>query len=277
MENKKKLLLIAILAIASLGANAQVRRYINNDGRYQKRAAWSHKTNSRGLYSAIEGSENVLTIEGGVNYYYGDVEFPGLAFFGGVPSDWASAHMGYYGKLSFMMPVHDHLGVRINLTGGLLQANNFEYQSAPRSQKEFSSFFAEPSATVEYYPFSEVAKWFYIYAGLGIAYSYIDCSHFTLIDDVVHKVSPIVPFGLGVNFPLGNNVRLGVNLGCHQALLDTYFSSLDGYPFKAADGEVKGLKSQWIDGYFTGGISLSYVFSKNTDCKACRYNRFNNY
>ena len=276
MGNKKTFLLIALFAMATLGASAQVRRYINNDGRYKQRASWKYSTQSRGLYSRYgdgEGSGNVLTLEGGVNYYYGDVEFPGLAFFGGIPSDWASAHMGYYGKLSFMMPMHTHVGLRINLTGGLLQANNFEYQSEPRFQKEFSSFFAEPSATVEYYPFSEVSEWFYIYAGLGIAYSYIDCAHMARIDGVYHRISPVGPFGLGVNFPLAYNFRLGINIGCHQALIDTYFSSMDGYPFKMENGDIGGKKSRWMDGYFTGGLSLSYVFKDKT-CKACRFMRY---
>lgn len=273
MGNKKALVLVLLLAVVSLGATAQVRRYINNDGRYQKRASWQNKPQSHGLYSETGGSGNVLTIEGGVNYYYGDVEFPGLALFGGIPSDWASAHLSYYGKLSFMMPVHKHVGVRINVTGGMLQANNFEYVSAPRSQKQFSSFFAEPSATVEYYPFSEVSKWFYIYAGFGVTYSYVDCSHFTQVDGTFHKVSPIVPVGLGVNFPIAYNFRLGINLGCHQTIIDSYFSSLDGYPFKGTDGEIKGKQSRWADGYFTGGISLSYVF-KNKTCKTCRFDKY---
>ena len=273
MGNRKTFLLIALFISVSFGATAQVRRYINNDGRYQRRASWSQQPHSKGLFSSTDGSGIVLTIEGGATYYYGDVEFPGLALFGGVPSDWASAHMSFYGKLSLMMPVYNHLGVRINLTGGKLQANNFEYQSAPRSQKEFSSFFAEPSATVEYYPFSEVSKWFYIYAGLGITYSYIDCNHFATVDGTFHKLSPTVPFGIGVNFPVAYNFRIGINLGCHQTLFDSYFSSLDGYPFKSPEGEVMGKKSRWADGYFTGGITLSYVF-KNKACKICRFTKY---
>ena len=252
--------------------SAQRRRIINNDGRYKKVYSWSNRTNSYGLHTKGKGSGHILTLEFGLNQYFGDVEFPGLAIVDQNSNNW-DTHTGFYGELSYMIPIQKHLGLRFHVLGGKLNGNNFKYLDAPNQQKEFASFIVEPDVTIEYYPFSEAGRWFYIFFVVGVTYSNINYTHFGITEENVNRISPTIPIGLGVNIPIGNNFAVGFEVDCHQTLMDNASSSLDGYPFVNPQGEVSGKQSKWADGYFTAGIKLSYIF-RNNKCSICRFDKY---
>lgn len=252
--------------------SAQRRRIINNDGRYKKVYSWSNRTNSYGLHTKGKGSGHILTLEFGLNQYFGDVEFPGLAIVDQNSKNW-DTHTGFYGELSYMIPIQKHVGLRFHVLGGKLNANNFKYLDAPNQQKEFASFIVEPDVTIEYYPFSEAGRWFYIFGGVGVTYSNINYTHFGITEENVNRISPTIPIGLGVNIPIGNNFAVGFEVDCHQTLMDNASSSIDGYPFVNPQGEVSGKQSKWADGYFTAGIKLSYIF-RNNKCSICRFDKY---
>ena len=250
--------------------SAQRRRIINNDGRYKKVYSWSNRTNSYGLHTKGKGSGHILTLEFGLNQYFGDVEFPGLAIVDQNSNNW-DTHTGFYGELSYMIPIQKHLGLRFHVLGGKLNGNNFKYLDAPNQQKEFASFIVEPDVTIEYYPFSEAGRWFYIFGGVGVTYSNINYTHFGITEENVNRISPTIP--IGINIPIGNNFAVGFEVDCHQTLMDNASSSLDGYPFVNPQGEVSGKQSKWADGYFTAGIKLSYIF-RNNKCSICRFDKY---
>lgn len=272
MIKHKHIFILLIFLSIPLIMSAQRRRIINNDGRYKKVYSWSNRTNSYGLHTKGKGSGHILTLEFGLNQYFGDVEFPGLAIVDQNSNNW-DTHTGFYGELSYMIPIQKHVGLRFHVLGGKLNGNNFKYLDAPNQQKEFASFIVEPDVTIEYYPFSEAGRWFYIFGGVGVTYSNINYTHFSITEENVNRISPTIPIGLGVNIPIGNNFAVGFEVDCHQTLMDNASSSLDGYPFVNPQGEVSGKQSKWADGYFTAGIKLSYIF-RNNKCSICRFDKY---
>lgn len=253
--------------------SAQRRRIINNDGRYKKVYSWGKRANSYGIHTKGKGSGHILSLEFGANQYFGDVEFPGLAIVDQNSKNW-DTHTGFYGELSYMIPMNRHLGIAFHVLGGKLNGNNFKYLSSPNQQKQFSSFIVEPDITIEYYPFTEAGKWFYIFGGVGATYSNITYTHFGITEENVNKFSPTLLVGTGVNFVNVRNFRMGIEIGGHQTLMDNTSSSLDGYPFVNPSGEVAGKQSEWWDGYFTAGLKLSYVFRNSTRCATCRFDKY---
>ena len=272
MIKHKHIFILLIFLSIPLITSAQRRKIINNDGRYKKVYSWSNRTNSYGLHTKGKGSGHILTLEFGLNQYFGDVEFPGLAIVDQNSNNW-DTHTGFYGELSYMIPIQKHLGLRFHVLGGKLNGNNFKYLDAPNQQKEFASFIVEPDVTIEYYPFSKAGRWFYIFGGVGVTYSNINYTHFGITEENVNRISPTIPIGLGVNIPIGNNFAVGFEVDCHQTLMDNACSSLDGYPFVNPQGEVSGKQSKWADGYFTAGIKLSYIF-RNNKCSICRFDKY---
>lgn len=273
MTKYKHIFILLFFLSIPLIISAQKRRIITNDGRYKKVYSWSNRTNSYGLHTKGKGSGHILTLEFGLNQYFGDVEFPGLAMVDQNSNNW-DTHLGFYGELSYMIPIQKHLGLRFHLLGGKLNGNNFKYLEAANQRKEFSSFIAEPDITIQYYPFSEAGKWFYIFGGIGATYSNIAYTHFGITEKNVSRFTPTIPVGLGVDFPISNNFTIGLEVDCHQTLIDNTSSSLDGYPFINPSGETSGKQSKWADGYFTAGIKLSYIFKNNRNCATCRFDKY---
>lgn len=273
MTKYKHIFILLFFLSIPLIISAQKRRIITNDGRYKKVYSWSNRANSYGLHTKGKGSGHILTLEFGATQYFGDVEFPGMAMTGENLSH-LSEKLGLYGEISYMIPLQKHVGLRFHVLGGTLKSNNFAYLDSPNQQKQFSSFIAEPDITIQYYPFSEAGKWFYIFGGIGATYSNISYTHFGITEKNVSRFTPTIPIGLGVDFPISNNFTIGLEVDCHQTLIDNTSSSLDGYPFINPSGETSGKQSEWKDGYFTAGIKLSYIFRNNRNCATCRFNKY---
>lgn len=247
---------------------SQYTKYINNDGRYKKVTSWGKKPSQHGLLST-QASGHVLGLCIGTNYYFGDVEFPGVVILNTLPSDWINAHLGVYAKLSYLLPFNHYTGLKTAISCGKLQANNFDFQESDKKKKQFSSFYVEPSVTFELYPLISSPKWLYFYVGFSLNYSNISYTHYTY-SGFNNLFLPMIPLGFGSNFPLSRNVLWGIDIEYHLGLIDTYFSSLDSYPFMNNNHEIIGQSSNWADSYVSIGLTFSYAFDKKT-CPSCHF------
>lgn len=259
---------ILLICLTSIESYSQYTKYINNDGIYKKKTSWTKRPTLHGLRTS-QSTGHVLSLSLGTNYYFGDVEFPGIVIMNTLPSDWINAHLGLYTKLSYMFPLNHYFGIKPAISIGKLQANNFEYQDKAERKKQFSSLYIEPQATIEYYPFATQPRWVYIFAGFSLNFSKISYQHYTY-SGTNNIILPMIPIGIGSSFPLSRNVLIGVDLEYHIGLLDTYYCNLDSYPFRTDTNEIVGKSSNWADSYFSIGISLSYVFEKKT-CPTCHF------
>jgi hypothetical protein len=192
-----------------------------------------------------------IMIAGGANYYFGDIEKEGMF------SKYATKQMKYYGQLGFSFSIIDYLAIRPNVISGKL--------SGERNAYAFSSWNIEPDVLLEFYPWTVHREWgsFYIYAGAGCNFGRIDFTYTHNNIDYSRKVStvmPMMPLGAGIKFNLTENLQLGLELGYRFALMDNIDHSLDAYPFMHEDTLIKGGGSQWLDGYYTFGLTFGYCW-----------------
>ena len=214
-----------------------------------------------------------VSINGAAFYYFGDVDNVGVAFNGGFNRH----NVGGGLTLSYQLPISNHCNVRVGLQGGKLGGNSAEKLAAiGRSDyRKFSSVVMQPSAGVQYYPFSGAG--FYLYGGLGLAVSYITNFLFVAGDNTTRSgagaicVLPMVHLGLGYTWMLSTSWSLGVECLVNVGLCDTYYSNLDAWPLAASqsrEGIATGLgkKNDWNDGFFQFGITLIYQWR---NCESC--------
>ncbi|MDR0829151.1 MAG: DUF6089 family protein [Prevotellaceae bacterium] len=192
-----------------------------------------------------------ITLGGGANYYFGDIEKESLF------SKYAPKQMQYYGQFSFSFSVMDYLTIRPNIIVDKL--------SGERNLYAFKSFNIEPDLLFEFYPWTVHRDWggVYIYIGAGCNFGKIDFDYTLAGVDYNRKVNtvmPMIPLGAGVKFNLTDNLQLGLELGYRFALMDNIDHSLDAYPFMHDGTLMKGAGSQWLDGYYTFGLTFGYCW-----------------
>ncbi len=234
---------------------------------------WGKKANrSNGLYTIRNKSvANGICLNVGAMYYYGDVDMLDQAFVHGFQpqnlSIGGSLHFGY------MTPLARFANWRFTLGGGYLHGNDSartETRTVKGEEKRagkgsFNNIFGEFNAGVEFYPFPRAG--FYIYAGLGLAVSYIkyDFEKYGIEPGSTVSLLPMLPVEIGYNFYLGGSCFLGIWAACHQGLMDMGKANLDAWPLESSS------KFQWGDGYFQLGISFSYRWH---NCETCRISKW---
>jgi len=231
---------------------------------------WGQKANRQtGLYTIRNKSVgNGFCLNVGALYYYGDVDMLDQAFVHGFQTQNLSIGGGVH--FCYLHPLARFVNMRFSLGGGYLHGNDsartetriVKGKEISASKGHFSSIFGELDAGVEFYPFPRAG--FYIYAGLGLAVSYINYNFENYGIEPGNTVSllPMLPVEIGYNFYLGGSCFLGIWAACHQGLMDMGKSNLDAWPLESS------AKFQWGDGYFQLGISFSYRWH---NCETCRH------
>lgn len=237
---------------------------------YYNKPVWgknaSHQT---GLYTVKNKSvASGVCMNISAMYYYGDIDMLDQAFVHGFQPQ----NLSFGGGLHFgyLHPLGRFCNWRFTVGAGYMHGNDSSRYDIkddikiPAGKGWFKSIFGEANAGVEFYPFPRAG--FYIYAGLGLAVSYIEYDFFKSRlpepkDGTTISVLPMLPLEIGYNFYLGGSVFLGVYASVHQGLLDMGHANLDAWPLETTH------VFQWGDGYFQLGISFSYRWH---NCEACR-------
>ena len=231
---------------------------------------WGKKTNKMtGLYTVRNKSiGNAVTLGINAMYYYGDVDMLDQAFVHGFqPQNLSLGGSLYFG---YQMPLGRFCNWRFSLGAGYLHGNDSArtetrtvHGETKRAGKgSFSSIFGEFNAGVEIYPFPRAG--FYIFAGLGVAVSYInyEFEKYGIPKGSTVSILPMLPVEIGYNFYLGGSFFLGISVSVHQGLMDMGKANLDAWPLESTS------KFQWGDGYFQIGLSFSYRWH---NCEVCRH------
>lgn len=241
---------------------------VNPSQRNRVDVIWSSRTNSRGLYTRGSTTANYvsngLTISVAALYYYGDVDLPGIAFNGGFQT--TNLFIGGTASFAYTMPLTNHCNWRFGLSLGALRGDNRGKQmddSGRLGTRMFRSFFFEPAAGIEYYPFSRAG--FYLYAGVALNASIILRSSYNGVEGNPFGILPMIPLEIGYDFRLGRSWLLRIYANVHQGIVDVPYMNLDGFPISKGEGTGGGNK--WADGYFSVGLSLSYKWH---NCEKCR-------
>lgn len=231
---------------------------------------WGKKTNKMtGLYTIRNKSiGNAVTLGINAMYYYGDVDMLDQAFVHGFqPQNLSLGGSLYFG---YQMPLGRFCNWRFSLGAGYLHGNDSArtetrtvHGETKRAGKgSFSSIFGEFDAGVEIYPFPRAG--FYIFAGLGVAVSYInyEFEKYGIPKGSTVSILPMLPVEIGYNFYLGGSFFLGISVSVHQGLMDMGKANLDAWPLESTS------KFQWGDGFFQVGLSFSYRWH---NCEVCRH------
>lgn len=275
------ILLCTIFAVSpSLAENknsssSSKNREVINNARYPQynKPVWGKKPGANnGLYTIRNQSvASGVCLNLNAMYYYGDIDMLDQAFIHGFQpqnlSLGGSLHFGY------LRPLGRHCNWRFTVGAGYLHGNDSARVDTrtvggvtKRAGKGlFSSIFVEGDAGVEYYPFPRAG--FYLYAGLGLAVSFInyDFQKYGIEPGSTVSVLPMLPLEIGYNFYLGGSFYLGISVSVHQGLMDMANCNLDAWPLKSTS------RFQWGDGYFQIGLTLSYRWH---NCEACRVVRW---
>ncbi len=248
--------------------NAQTEQQQNSRAAYSSKPVWGKKISRQtGLYTVQ--NRNVASgvcLNLNAMYYYGDVDMLDQAFVHGFQPQNLSVGGGLH--FGYLRPLGRFCNWRFTLGAGLLHGNDssrYNIQESgekiPVGKGKFSSVFGEAAAGVEFYPFPRAG--FYIYAGIGLAVSFIDYDFYKTDIPQGNTVSvlPMLPLEIGYNFYLGRSVFLGVSVSVHQGLMDLGHANLDAWPLESTS------VFQWGDGYFQIGLSLSYRWR---NCEVCR-------
>jgi len=272
--------LCAVFVVSPLFADSKTnssnrKNEINYGARHPQynKPVWGKKPGQNsGLYTIRNQSvASGITLNFNAMYYYGDVDMLDQAFIHGFqPQNFSlggSVHFGY------LRPLGRHCNWRFTLGGGYLHGNDSARKETrtvggitrPAGKGYFKNIFLEGDAGVEYYPFRRAG--FYLYAGLGLAVSFInyDFSNYGEPANNTVSVLPMLPLEIGYNFYLGGSFYLGVSVSVHQGLMDLANCNLDAWPLRSTS------KFQWGDGYFQIGLSFSYRWH---NCEACRVTRW---
>lgn len=225
-----RLLTLAALLVVALGAQASRFGRMNRNGIYY---SWS--------------DNNVITLSGGVNYYFGDLETKEL---------FKSSQLGGFGTVGYRYQFSQYAAIGINFSGGVMRGNDFyRYQ--------YNSTFGETELLYTCFPIPDAGL--YISTGAGMTLSKV---HFrgTSSAGIAYNnnyicYSPVLPISLGYMFSVGDQGRLGVQLSYRLALLDKPSHTLDGYPFIDSSNQIIGEKdSQNLDGYISFSINYEILF-----------------
>lgn len=223
-----------------------------------------------GLYTIRNKSvANGLCLNFNAMYYYGDIDMLDQAFVHGFQPQNLSLGGGVH--FGYLMPLGRFCNWRFTLGAGYLHGNDSSRYTVkddvkiPAGKGKFNSVFGEANVGVEFYPFPRAG--FYIYAGLGLAVSYINYDFYKTDIPKGNTVSalPILPLEIGYNFYLGRSIFLGISVAVHQGLMDMGHANLDAWPLD------KSSIFQWGDGYFQIGLSLSYRWH---NCEVCRHSKW---
>ena len=233
---------------------------------------WTRHTDALGRYTGrYLFVARGVTVTLGANYYYGDVDYSGRAFKEGFQTDNLLGGL----TLAYQHPLGSWFNLRSQVGFGALRgAADSVYKGFPMS---FRSLYMEPAMCVDYFPFANMQAYglgLYIFIGIGANVSLIEYDFgnppYEHVRGNALRCLPIVPCGIGWAFPLGraSGLMLNLELSLHQGILDTPVMNLDAYPQTKAQNGVRdyGLSrkpsgkrnNEWTDGYFQGGISLSY-------------------
>lgn len=234
------------------------------------------KMNHKGLYSHSNiYEEHAVSVYGGLGYYYGDIDHPGIAFKDG----WIDKNMCWGAQFSYHWRPRNwnkHINWRFSAYVGQLQGDNSDLR--PANYRKFDSWLGELSAAIEYYPAKKGKMGgFYLFGGAAVAYSYLnyDFNFFTTNDAIKQYKGnrscfvPLIYAGLGYNIRMGKHFRLGLEVSAHQAVVDIPSINLDAYPFRGDNDFIVGKQSKWLDGWFSAGLRLMYRWESNKLCRKC--------
>ena len=263
-------MLCTILVVPSTFADTKPKKAeVNYNARHPQynKPVWGKKVGSSGLYTIRNQSvASGVSLSLNAMYYYGDIDMLDQAFIHGFQpqnlSLGGSLHFGY------LRPLGRHCNWRFTLGGGYLHGNdsarhtvNKKGETVEAGKGLFKSVFLEGNAGIEYYPFPRAG--FYLYAGLGLAVSFInyDFYKYGIPAGSTVSVLPMLPLEIGYNFYLGGSFYLGISVSVHQGLMDLGHCNLDAWPLE------KTSVFQWGDGYFQIGLCFSYRWH---NCETCR-------
>lgn len=252
--------------------------------------AWTSKPNSRtGLYTTRNYFiTNGVSVSLNLMYYFGDVDNVGVAFNGGFNK----YNLSYGGALSvqYLLPVSHHLNMRFSLGAGKLNGNNAYIISRNLrpdgthrdDYKKFDSWFIQPAAGVEIYPFSKAG--FYLYGGIALAASHIKFEKGTInfesdgstikdltpnTNDTTWSFLPMVQLGLGYSIRLAKSWTMNIEVMGQLGVCDLPRMNLDAWPLP--DTEAKGyVNNKAPDGWFQVGVTFTYRWR---NCERCRLNK----
>ena len=239
---------------------------------YYSKPIWGKKTSRQtGLYTIKNRSvANGVCLNLNAMYYYGDIDMLDQAFVHGFQPQNMSLGGGLH--FGYLKPLGRFCNWRFTLGAGYLHGNDSARYTIkddglkiPAGKGKFNSVFGEANVGVEFYPFPRAG--FYLYAGLGVAVSYINYDFYKTDIPKGNTVSvlPMLPLEIGYNFYLGGSWFLGVSASVHQGLMDMGHANLDAWPLD------KTSVFQWGDGYFQIGLSISYRWH---NCEVCRHSKW---
>ena len=267
-------LLGSIMLPASSYAEAknQPSQHEKNRTAYNTDPRWGKKASRQtGLYTIQNRSvANGFCVDFNAMYYYGDIDQRDQAFVHGFQPQNFSLGGGLH--MSYLQPLGRFCNWRFSLGAGYLHGNDSSRYSIQDDgtkisvgKGKFKSIMGEANVGIEFYPFPRAG--FYLYAGLGLAVSYINYDFYKTTIPPGHTVSvlPMLPLEIGYNFYLGRSVFLGISVSVHQGLLDMGHDNLDAWPLEKSE------LFQWGDGYFQIGLSLSYRWH---NCEVCRHSKW---
>ncbi|MBQ9439301.1 MAG: hypothetical protein IJU35_01690 [Paludibacteraceae bacterium] len=234
------------------------------------------RMNHKGLYSSTSFTEeHGVSVYGGIGYYYGDIDHPGIAFKDG----WIERNMCWGVQASYHWRPkgwNPHINWRFSGYVGRLSGDNKDLR--PINYRSFDSWIGELSAVIEYYPSKKVKLGgFFLFGGAGVVYSHLnyDFNFFKHGGPAVDNYQgerncfvPVLLVGLGYNIRMGKHFRLGFEVSGHQALVDIPAINLDGYPFIGNNDFYIGKQSKWLDGWFSAGVRLVYRWESSI-CRRC--------
>ena len=239
---------------------------------HDDKPVWGKKASRQtGLYTIRNRSvASGVCLNLNAMYYYGDIDMLDQAFVHGFQPQTLSVGGGLH--FGYMHPMGRFCNWRFTLGGGFMHGNDSARytikdsgEKIPAGKGLFKSGFGEANVGIEFYPFPRAG--FYLYAGLGVAVSYIQYDFYKTKIPKGNTVSvlPMLPLEIGYNFYLGRSWFLGVSVAVHQGLMDIAHANLDAWPLESTS------VFQWGDGYFQIGLSISYRWH---NCEVCRISKW---
>jgi hypothetical protein len=213
------------------------------------------KTDKNGLTG--NPLQNAITISGGTNYYFGDIENTRRAF-----SEGWSNQVNFYGQFGYAKNIYkQNLKLKAAMLLGALngQKNN---------GNAFKSIVFEPDLILEYYPFTQKSKrcncsdkiiGFHLYGGVGFAISNVTFDAMKTHSLILKKntFAPIGALGVGYKYDISERIAIGCEVGYRFVIgIDVVNLNLDGYPINQKNTKW----SRWRDGFYTFGITTTYIF-----------------
>lgn len=217
MKTHIKLLLLVLLCLASNDISARGR------GLYGP--------GPRNFRLPTQSQQHTFIFGLSASYYYGDVEAQGIPILSGVHSENIGAGL----QLAYRYKVNPYFGIRTELQGGLLRADNSayfaRYYPSGKAYRKFNSVYAMPEFGIEWFP---AGKMFYIYLGAEACISHIrwdfSGSAGNRAAGVNLSILPMVGLEFGWDIKLNRTWTIIPFIGIHQGLVDSKQMNLDGWP-----------------------------------------------